>query len=540
MRDQMGRYDREYHVDAVGDADAAISRIEELQRNGTPVAMVLADLVLSPVDGVDLLGRVRAAASTAKRVLLLDWGLRPDQGPAVSRATAFGLVDTFLPKPTGPRDEEFHGAITEQLGEWAWTTAPVVAAVEVVGEASDPRVVRLRELLERMSVPTAVHPADSRVGERVVGASGSDAALPVVEVMGQKVLSNPTDRDVATAFGAVVDVGNAVFDLAVVGAGPAGLAAAVYAASEGLSTLIVEAEAFGGQAGTSSMIRNYLGFPYGITGRQLARRALMQAGRFGARLDLARAVTGIVASAAPGEPHRLTLADGAVARAHAVVLACGVTYRRLGVPALEELVGAGVFYGAATANARDMAGAPVVVVGAGNSGGQAAVNLARYAERVTLVARGSTLSASMSDYLVKEIEADERIEVLTATEVVDGGGDGHLEWIGLMTRGARAVRRVPALGLFALIGTETRTDWLPSGIERDEQGFVVTGADVDPARWPLQRPPFALETSLPGVFAAGDIRANGVKRVAAAVGEGAVSVPMIHRYLAARGAGVVA
>jgi thioredoxin reductase (NADPH) len=536
---QMSRYARDYRVKAVSEADAAVTHIEEMQRNGSPVAMVLADLLLAPGDGVDVLGRVRSVAPAAKRVLLLDWGLRPEQMPAVSRALAFGLVDTFLAKPTGPRDEEFHGAITEQLGEWAWTSAPVVAAVEVVGDGDDGRAGRLRELLERMAVPTAVHALDSPVGQRVVRAAGSGAAPPFVEVMGQVVLSNPTAREVAKAFGAVVDVDDVVFDLAVVGAGPAGLGAAVYGASEGLSTLIIEAEAFGGQAGTSSMIRNYLGFPNGITGRQLARRALVQAVRFGAQLDLARAVTGIVASTAPGVPHRLTLGDGAVAGAHAVVLACGVTYRRLGVPALEALVGAGVFYGAATADARDMQGARVVVVGAGNSGGQAAVNLARYAERVTLIARGSTLSASMSDYLVKEVEADERIDVFTATEVVDGGGDGHLEWIGLRTRGAHDVNRLPASGLFVLIGTETRTGWLPSTIQRDEHGFVVTGAEIDPGRWPLRRPPFALETSLPGVFAAGDIRANGVKRVAAAVGEGAVSVPMIHGYLAARGRGVV-
>ncbi len=355
-------------------------------------------------------------------------------------------------------------------------------------------------------------------------------AYPVVEVMGETVLSDPTNRQVASAFGAVVDVTDTVFDLAVVGAGPAGLGAAVYAASEGLSTLIVEAEAFGGQAGTSSMIRNYLGFPDGITGRQLGRRAILQATRFGAALDLARAVTALEV----GTPLRLKLSDGAVATAHAVLLACGVAYRRLGVPSVEGLVGAGVFYGAATSHARALAGRDVVVVGAGNSGGQAALHLARYASRVTIVTRGAALAETMSAYLVTEIEANRSIDVRPDTDVVGGGGAGVLEWLEITNRVTGERSRLTASGLFVLIGSETRTGWLPPAIQRDDHGFVLTGTDIDLAQWPLDRSPFALETSVPGVFAAGDVRANGVKRVAAAVGEGAISVPMIHRYLTNR------
>ena len=321
-----------------------------------------------------------------------------------------------------------------------------------------------------------------------------------------------------------------VFEVAVVGAGPAGLGAAVYAASEGLSTLVLEAEAFGGQAGTSSMIRNYLGFPRGVTGRQLGQRAVRQAIGFGAAFDLARAAIALEA----GAPHRLALADGAVASADAVILACGVTYRRLGVESLEQLVGAGVFYGTATSHARALEGTDVVVVGAGNSGGQAAVHLARYAARVTIVARGRALAETMSAYLVNEIEANDRIEVRTDADVVDGGGDGHLEWLELGNRMTGERARIMAAGLFVLIGTETRTGWLPAAIQRDDHGFVLTGTEIDRARWSLSRPPYALETSIPGVFAAGDVRANGVKRVAAAAGEGAVSVPMVHRYLADR------
>jgi thioredoxin reductase (NADPH) len=346
--------------------------------------------------------------------------------------------------------------------------------------------------------------------------------------MGGDVLTNPTNQRIAAEFGVVAKL-ERVFDLAIVGAGPAGLGAAVYGASEGLSTLLLEGEAFGGQAGTSSMIRNYLGFPAGISGRQLGHRALLQAGRFGAVLDMCRRATGLD----PGEPHRLTLSDGAVASARAVLLACGVTYRRLGIPALEDLVGSGVYYGAAASEPQGLAGMRVVVVGAGNSGGQAALQLARFAAEVTILARRETLGATMSDYLVKEIEEHDRIDIRSGTEIVDGGGDGRLQWLDLVQRETGGRDRHETSALFVLIGTETRTGWLPPEIQRDDHGFVRTGADIDDgAGWMLDRPPLALETSVPGVFAAGDVRANGVKRVAAAVGEGAVSVPMIHRYLA--------
>jgi thioredoxin reductase (NADPH) len=520
MLAELGRYARDYHVESAQGGDEAVARLGALRVRGDAVAMVLAD-------GVDVLTRVRSVAPTAKRILLLDWGLRPDQMPAVLRAAVLGLADTVLTKPTGARDEEFHSAITEDLGDWAWTTTPTVEAVKVVGDADSRRVGEIRNLLERLGVPTGAYPPDSPIGQAITDAAGP-GAYPVVEVMGQTVLSDPTDRQIAMAFGAVADVQDTTFDLAVVGGGPAGLGAAVYGASEGLSTLVLEAEAFGGQAGTSSMIRNYLGFPQGITGRQLGRRAVLQAVRFGAALDLARAVTALEV----GAPHRLRLSDGAVASAHAVLVACGVTYRRLGVPALEELVGAGVFYGAATSDARALAGTDVVVVGAGNSGGQAAVHLARYAAHVTIVARRGALAATMSTYLVNEIENDGRIEVRTGTDLVDGGGDGRLEWLELADRVTGERSRVAAAGLFLFIGTETRTAWLPPAIQSDGHGFVLTGTDIDGTGWPLPRSPFALETSVPGVFAAGDVRANGVKRVATAAGEGAMSVPMIHRYLA--------
>jgi thioredoxin reductase (NADPH) len=533
LGEELGRYARDYRLEVAPGADEAVALVAALTGAGTPVAMVLADLDVDGAEGaggVDALARVRAAHRTARCVLLLEWGLRGDQMPAVARAVALGVVDTVLTKPTGPRDEEFHAAITEDLGEWAWTVPPVVEAVRIVGGPGG-RGREIHAALDRLGVPSGVHRPDSEIGAALASRAPRPEWDTLVEVMGTTVLADPTDRDLAVAFGATVDVAATVFDVAVVGAGPAGLGAAVYGASEGLSTLVLEGQAFGGQAGTSSMIRNYLGFPRGVTGRQLGRRAVLQAGAFGAAFDLARPVTRLDA----GPPHRLTLSDGAGASAQTVILACGVTYRRLGVPALESLVGHGVFYGASSAEARALQGAPVVVVGAGNSGGQAAVHLARHAASVLLAVRGSSLSTTMSDYLVRQVVATPGITVRTGVEIVGGGGGSRLEWLELVERATGERERVPAAGLFAFIGTEPRTDWLPPTIVRDDHGFVVTGEAIDRDRWPLDRPPLPFETSLPGVFAAGDVRAGNVKRVAAAAGEGAVTVPMIHRYLAARG-----
>jgi thioredoxin reductase (NADPH) len=527
---ELGRYGRDYVVASVVGGDGALRELAELEVSGAPVAMVLVELAAGPTDGVETLARVRSVARRARCVLLLDWGLRSDQMPAVTRAISLGVVDTVLTKPTGPRDEEFHTAVTEDLGEWAWTTAPVVEAAKVVG-AADGRGGEICDLLERLGVPSGFHDADSATGAAIVRRAGSAAQEPLVEVMGTTVLSNPTNRELAVAFGVTVDVGSTEYDLVVVGAGPAGLGAAVYGASEGLSTLVIESEAFGGQAGASSMIRNYLGFTRGISGRELGRRAVVQASSLGAEFDLMRSAVALE----PGTPHRLALDDGATVKARAVLLAFGVTYRRLGVEPLEELVGSGVFYGAAASHARALQGEDVAVVGAGNSGGQAAVHLARYARKVTIVARGTSLASTMSTYLVREIESNPAIAVYTGADVVDGGGDGRLEWLELADRTTGRRERIAAAGLFVLIGTTTRSDWLPPEVQRDDGGFVVTGAAVDGRRWPLERAPLALETSAPGVFAAGDARANGVKRVAAAVGEGAVSVPMVHEYLREEG-----
>jgi thioredoxin reductase (NADPH) len=316
----------------------------------------------------------------------------------------------------------------------------------------------------------------------------------------------------------------------VVGAGPAGLAAAVYASSEGLETMVLEPEIPGGQAGTSSLIRNYLGFQRGISGEELAVRAVEQAWLFGADFVLTQTVTGI---SARGDVRVVRTADGTEVEARAVVLASGVTWRRLGVPSLEAHVGRGVFYGAAGSEARALAGRDVLVVGAGNSAGQAALHLARHARSVTMVVRGPGLGVTMSDYLVTVIAETPNIEVLVGTEVVHGTGVGGLGSVTLLDRGTGARRDVPAAALFVLIGAEPRTDWLAGAVARDERGFILTGRDLErDGGWPLRRPPLLLETSIPGVFAAGDVRARSVKRVAAAAGEGATAVQLVHEYLA--------
>ncbi|MDR3034196.1 MAG: NAD(P)/FAD-dependent oxidoreductase [Kitasatospora sp.] len=401
--------------------------------------------------------------------------------------------------------------------------------VTVIADDPSARGHEIRDVLARSNVPFCFYPSDSPDGQAALRRLGvSEPAGPVVSLDTGAVFVNPTNAEVAEALGLDVRPAEGIHDVVIVGAGPAGLAAAVYGASEGLRTALLEREAFGGQAGTSSRIRNYLGFPDGVSGGELAQRAYEQAWVFGTHFVYGNPATSL---ATDRDPLLVGLQDGSQIQARAVVIATGVSYRRLGVPELEALVGAGVFYGAGTIEAQAVAGKPVFVVGGGNSAGQAALHLSKYARQVTILVRSQSLAASMSDYLIRQIEASPNVGVRYRCEVTGGGGSGHLEQLQLRDRDSGQTELVPAEGLFVLIGAEPFTGWLPEGISRDQWGFILTGPDTG-RDWPLERAPFLLETSAPGVFAVGDVRHGSMKRVAAAVGDGSTVIRLIHDYLA--------
>jgi thioredoxin reductase (NADPH) len=469
-------------------------------------------------------------------VIAAHWDRFITDAPPLRAGMAAGKYDAFLLMPRGIRDEEFHNAITDLLSDWGSTVPdPEVVSVKIVSPVRDALTLGIRDFLDRMGMPSRVYPPDSDGGRFVLDLWEGEPAYPLVYALNRPVIHATSVRDVAiNMYGAPTEIDlDHVVDLAVVGGGPAGLAAAVYAASEGLSTVILEAEAIGGQAGTSSMIRNYLGFPRGISGMRLAQRARNQALRFGARFYTGQ----VVDELRPGlgdDPHVLCTESGEV-RARSVVIASGVAYRKLRVDPLEELVGTGVYYGAAMTAAREMEGQDVFVVGGGNSAGQAAMHLARFARSVTILVRRPSLAETMSSYLINEIEYNSRVSVRTCTAVVDGGGDGRLEWLCLEDTRTGERERVSAYGLFLLLGAEPHCDWIPPSVARDPRGFVLTGRDVPREHWLDGVPPADLATTVPGVFCAGDVRAGSMKRVASASGEGASVVPLVHAYLAPEG-----
>jgi thioredoxin reductase (NADPH) len=384
-------------------------------------------------------------------------------------------------------------------------------------------------VLARNNVPFGFHPRDSPEGQAALcRLNVSEPAGPVVSLSTGAVLVDPTNVEVGKALGQEVRPAGQVYDVVIAWAGPAGLAAAVYAASEGLGTALLEREAFGGQAGTSSRIRNYLGFPDGVSGTELAQRAYQQAWVFGTNFVYGNPATSL---AQKGDLLVVGLEDGSQARARTVVIAAGVSYRRLGIPELEALAGSGVFYGAGTIEAQAVARKPAFVVGGGNSAGQAALHLSKYARQVTILVRSRSLAASMSDYLIRQIEAAPNVDVRYRYEVAGGGGNGHLDQLLLRDRDSGQTELVPAAGLFVLIGAQPFTGWLPETVRRDQWGFILTGPDTG-QNWPLQRPPFLLETTTPGVFAVGDVRYGSMKRVASAVGDDSTAIRLIHDYLA--------
>jgi thioredoxin reductase (NADPH) len=421
--------------------------------------------------------------------------------------------------------------ITESLEEW-WREQggrPEPVMVTVIGDDPSARAHELRDLLARSSVPFDFYPSDSPEGGAALRQLGvSEPAGPVLSLDTGVLLVDPANAEIAEALGLDVRPAGQVYDVVIVGAGPAGLAAAVYGASEGLGTALLEREAFGGQAGTSPCLRNYLGFPSGVSGAELAQRAYEQAWMFGTHLVYGNPATSL---AKDRDLLVVGLEDGSEAWARAVVIASGVSYRRLQVPELEGLVGAGVFYGAGTVETQAIAGKPAFVVGGGNSAGQAALHLSKYSEQVTILIRSHTLVASMSDYLIRQIDAAPNVNVRYRCEVAGGDGCGHLEQLLLRDRDSGETELVPAAGLFVLIGAQPFTGWLPESIKRDPWGFILTGPDTG-QDWPLPRAPFLLETTTPGVFAAGDVRHGSMKRVASAVGDGSTAIRLVHDYLA--------
>ena len=535
-RELRGRYEADYRVACVSSAEDALERLRGLGA-GEDVALVLAALRMGGTGGVEFLSRVREVRPLAKRVLLID----PPMDSKTSRevlpqAMALGRIDDYEFKPGAPPNELFHQAVTDLLEEWTRPyRSEIHALVRVVGKRRSRRVHEAMALFGRYGVPCSFYSDDSEEGRALLEEVGAGAQrLPVFVMHDGRALVDPTNREVADALvGAEPSPERQRCDVVVIGGGPAGLAAAVYGASEGLDTVVVEREGVGGQAGASSLIRNYLGFPRGVSGQKLTYQAFQQAQLFGAEFRVMRQATGL-----RREDGGLvvTLSDGKELAGRAVVVATGASYRRLGVPSLEALNGAGVFYGAATAEARSLEGQEVYVVGGANSAGQATMHLSKYASRVTLVVRGSSLEAGMSDYLVREVEDADNVRVRLNTRVVGGGGEGRLERLALDDTAVGRAETVPAAALFVLIGAEPLTGWLPDEIACDEEGFILTGGDIpDGGHQKDLRAPkrlsMPLETSMRGVFATGDVRHGSVKRVASAVGEGSIAIRLVHDYL---------
>jgi thioredoxin reductase (NADPH) len=527
------RFGRDYDVVATLSSRAREVVAGSVGAEATVALLIVDEQVSYPV-ALDLFRHGRDAHPAVKRVLLIRRGSWSSEHPVIS-AMALGQVDYHLYVPWVPLERVLFPGISDMLSSWDKSRDAHSAAVWIVGPRGSARSHDLRDKLSRATVPYVFHDSDSDEGRALLRETDRVGSVrPVVVFYTGAVLDDPTDAEVMATLGMATRPRARSCDVAVVGAGPAGLAAAVYASSEGLRTMILEPEIPGGQAGTSSMIRNYLGFQRGISGEDLAIRAAEQAWLFGVDFVLSQSATRLTARE---DARVVRISDGTEVEARSVILATGVAWRRLGIPRLEALVGAGVFYGAAGAEARAMAGRDVYLIGAGNSAGQAALHLAHHARSVTMIVRGVALGASMSEYLVTEIAASRNIRVLLRTEVVDGCGTGGLESLTLVDRTSGDLFEVPAGALFVLIGAEPRTDWLAGTVQRDARGFLLTGRDLAddgarPAGWPLNRAPMLLETSLPGVFAAGDVRHRSVKRVAAAAGEGAIAVQLVHEYFA--------
>jgi thioredoxin reductase (NADPH) len=525
------RYAHDYRIVCLGDVGEALQKLAELARAGEDLALVLTGIPSPPSAPAGLLDHVRELHPHAKSALLVPlnaWADKPT-ADAIRAAIAFGGVDYYVVGPADLPDEVFHEAVSSFLLEWATERRTVPHTVHIVGEAWSGRAYELREVFERCAAPHAFWLADSDEGRGFLAKAGPQTKLPLMILPDGRVLSDPSDDEIAESAGVPGDFDRVVYDVVIVGAGPAGLSAAVYGGAEGLRVLVVDEGGIGGQARSSSLIRNYLGFPKGVSGSRLAEQAYEQASVFGASFALMRRATALTRS---GHLLHVSLAGDRRVTARTVILATGATYQRLGVPGLEALNGAGVYYGGPVSEAPVATGKEAYVVGGGNSAGQAALHLARYARRVVLLVRAQSLEAGMSNYLIRGIRATPNIDVRTGTTVVGGGGQGRLQQLVLRDGHLDKPETVAADALFALIGAHPRTGWLPREIARNARGFLLTGEEFpDGCDWPVERRPLSHETSMPGVLAAGDVRHSSVKRVASAVGEGSIALQLAQTIL---------
>jgi thioredoxin reductase (NADPH) len=529
-RDLRRKYGERHRIVRAESGDTALDALRQMKLRGEQVAVLLADYRMPEMNGIEFLEQAMDIYPSARRALLTAYA---DTGAAIDAINVVDL-DYYLLKPWDPPEEKLYPVVDSLLESWRTADHRPVAELKVVGHRWSARSSEVREFLARNQVPYRWYPSDEPEGKRFLEAAEADGmTLPVVITPDGEALVEPSDAELADRVGLATTPSAEFYDLVVIGGGPAGLGAAVYGASEGLRTVLVERTATGGQAGQSSRIENYLGFPDGVSGAQLTDRARRQATKFGAELLTTREVVGLEVH---GPARTVRFSDGTAIHAHAVILATGVAYRQLVVPGCNDLTGTGVFYGSALTETVSCAGHDVYIVGGANSAGQAAVYLSRAANSVTILVRGPSLRKSMSHYLIEQIEQIPKIRVRTCTEIAEANGDGHLERLTLRDSNTGGTEVVDAQWLFVFIGAAPLTGWLDGVVDRDERGFVLAGPDLAaggerPPGWPLDRVPYHLETSVPGVFVAGDVRAESAKRVASAVGEGAMAVMLVHRYL---------
>lgn len=529
QRDLRREFGKDYRIMRAETGAAALEALEQMKLRNDEVALFLVDQRMPEMSGVEFLGSAREMYPSARRALLTAYA---DTSAAIQAINEISL-DYYLMKPWDPPEENLFPVLHDLLEQWQASYRPAFEGLRVIGHQWSPDAHRVKDFLARNRVPYRWIDLEADPTAHTLISYLGDATLPVVLLQDGTPLMNPSNVQIAESVGLKTQAAQPFYDLAIVGAGPAGLAAAVYGASEGLRTILIEREAPGGQAGTSSRIENYLGFPSGLSGSDLARRAVAQATRFGVEILTPAEVVNVRID---GQFRVLVLSDGSEITCHALMIATGVSYRRIDVLGCDALTGAGVYYGAAMTEAPSVQGQDVFIVGAGNSAGQAAMYFCRYAETVYMVVRGESLGKSMSQYLVDQIDATPNIKTLTYTEVMAVHGSEHLEGVTLINKQTHDTQKFPAAALFVFIGALPHTDWLEGIVERDEHGFILTGNDLvrdgkPPKNWKLDRLPFLLEASVPGIFVAGDVRHRSVKRVASAVGEGSIAVQFIHQYL---------